>query len=413
MQVFPAAGQGNYFRGSYGDGGNTFYSEWDTTSGAGEGEKKESWKRFLDIGRGLKISFIVLRTKRLTERDLEIIKAIEKVAEKSKNHQNPGNNRADDKAMGSGDDKEMPKVGDDDKSDSDGEHYTIDKSDYNDGSVKGNNDCAYPDGNFIPPLGIDLGTLANHTGRVGRYEVQWLAEGQMFLMSDTADWYEPVADLLVGDDEGRMMVHDRPKYLPGPTTPEARLLRWRRARSSKSSSGFDAFHYGEGIGKNNSGNYIKKEQQPVPSILKDKTKEELVQEMVGFALTKQTDFTRGLGMTIQSIFWKEEKGLMWTSSNLPREWFDYTKSIGREASSRLQAIQKSKEVASIPGLAEEYAQWFRGNNFFRHSKAYVQMFLAQRCIKFSSAGLTMLSVQAEQRLKGLAVRRDSSTAPQQ
>ncbi len=394
LQVFHAARQGNYSRGNYGDGSSMFYSEFDTTCNTEQG--KEGWKRFLDIGKGLKISFIIMRTKRLEEIDLDIFKAVEKVAEESRNNKYPASNNAKRETV-------------------ENDRAKMSKEDYGNGHrTKDNNDnTSHPSGKPLSQLCIDLGSLSKHIGRVGRYEIQWLAEGKMFLWSESANWYEPVANLLVGDDDSKMMLHDGPKHLPVPPTPEARLSRWSRARSSKSSLGSDASLNDGRIGKSNSGNYLKKEQQQVPSILKDKAKEELVKEMVEFALKRQTDFTRGLGMTIQFMFWKEEKGLVWTSSNLPREWFDYTKDIGREASSRLLAIQKSKEVAAIPGVAEEYVQWFRENNFFRHSKAYVQMFLAQKCLRFSGVGLTMLSVHAERRLKELASRRDSTTSQHQ
>jgi hypothetical protein len=106
LQVFYAVRQGKYCSGSYGEDNSYFYSEWDTACESGK--IAGGWRWFLDVGRSRKISFIILGTKNLAETYLDIIRALEKVAERSNNNQNSGSNN-DEKVVNENVATKMPK----------------------------------------------------------------------------------------------------------------------------------------------------------------------------------------------------------------------------------------------------------------------------------------------------------------
>lgn len=346
------------------------------------------------------------------EQDLQILRVIEKEAERSKSSYPDTNNQS--KGTSNEEEQIVISMGNDNASPRDNQ-YPIQQSDQ-----ASNRDKGYEDGGTRPhvavatttttnqemPLGVDINVLANYRGKVCRCEVRWVDEGQMYIMAKTADWYEPIADLLIDDDEDDddediKMIQGWPSYSLQ-TDPASRLRKWKRTQFNKSLYGFaTALNSTQiGDGKIGGGGYTKKIAS-IPKVLKDKTEEQLVQELVKFASTKQTDYSRGLRVNVRNIFWKEKQGIDPEESRkcLPREWQAYMNKICVEAQMRLKATQRANEVKAMPELVEQYCRWFIENNCAKHTKAYVEMFLAQRGIKLSSAGISMLYAEGGQKLK--------------
>jgi hypothetical protein len=204
-----------------------------------------------------------------------------------------------------------------------------------------------------------LSRLAKQTGKTGFYSFVWLKDGLEYSLTDSADWYNEVKDIL----KDRKLLERI----------ESGVATSRLAPSSFSS------------------------ERSVPAFLKDKTEDELVKDMIEFILEESKSVANIDNYNaLSSMFWSKngvERFIM------PGEARYLIQKVDMKASQQIEAMQIEKEKEEMPKLVDECYDWCKENDLSKLIKTHVSAFLAEKGISLSSHGKDLLYQKVNMKLR--------------
>ena len=210
-------------------------------------------------------------------------------------------------------------------------------------------------------------------------------------MSETADWYRPVAAYLGYDDEGECNFNaHRTSIPPSPYNTVVSVAAERRCFSPS----YCHCHY------------CRSDRVILPRALKEKTIEELAREFVEYIKKHSSDLGYGIRSHISEMFW-EEKGLHRNSVSGVARYL--LKAVELEVSKKLKAIQQEQENERMPTLVEECVKWCKEHGVTKVTLTIVGSFLCTKETRLSVNGKYILFLKASSMLAAQQQQREFTT----
>jgi hypothetical protein len=183
----------------------------------------------------------------------------------------------------------------------------------------------------LKQLKTELSRLSKYAGKVGSYKFSWIKDGTKYSFMEVTEWFEEFASII------------------------------KRLSAPLRQTGFTGSRF---------------EQEEIPKELKEKSEEDLAEEMIDF-IKEQLPTPDRLGFyRVKEFFWSK-KGVVNRFSISPEIKFKMEK-VEMNAQKRIEEAQMEEEKEKLPDLIDSCIDWCKDNGLRKVTKTNVKAFLAEK-----------------------------------
>jgi hypothetical protein len=201
----------------------------------------------------------------------------------------------------------------------------------------------------------EFSKFSKFADKIGAYKFSWIKDGVKYVLSESTDWFEDYAKLLM--------------TINSLASNQSRFGRVGMA------------------------------QEEIPPELKKKSEEELADEMIDFIKEQLPTPDRHGFYQVRELFWSK-KGVTSRFGMSPEIRFKMSK-VEMIAEKRIEEAQAAEEKDKLPDLIDECIEWCKENGLKKLIKANVKAFLAEKEMTLSRNGEDILYQKANFKLKDI------------
>jgi hypothetical protein len=206
---------------------------------------------------------------------------------------------------------------------------------------------------ILMPLKTELNKISKYAGKVGSYKFSWIKDGTKYSLMETTDWFKEFASII------------------------------KRLSTPIRQTGFASSRF---------------EQEEIPKELKEKSEEDIAEEMIDFIKEQLPTLDRRGFYQVKELFWSK-KGIMRFTTD-PELRFKMSK-VEMIADKSIEEAQAAEEKERLPDLIDSCIDWCKENELKKVTKTNIKAFLAEKEITLSRNSEDILYQRVNFKLKDL------------